>query len=756
MDPIWALGLMTGTVLDGNIDIALIKTDGDEIFEFGPYELAPYPPEVNAVIAKAVEAARAWNFEGREPALFRMAETMLTMAQANAVAAFLKKHGYAASDVGVIGLHGQTVLHRAPEEGRRGATRQLGDGAAMARHLSIDVAYDFRSADVAAGGQGAPLAAIYHAALLRHAKMVAPAAVLNLGGVGNLTWWGGGNNLISFDTGPANGPINDWMKSQIDEPMDVDGALARSGSVDEVRVQELLNHPYFSKVPPKSLDRYDFQADMADGYRPENGAALLTAFAAACVSEALRILPGRPDEIVVCGGGRKNSFLMQQIAERARVPAVSADTKGWRGDAIEAECFAYLAVRTLRGLPISFPATTGAPHPMTGGTFIKAADLPPLPEKSVKPDPATESDTETIADVRCAVVGLAGCITLSRPKSLNALTQDMVRDISDFLDACAANPAVELVIIDGEGDKAFCAGGDIRSLYEDGLAENFEGPQQFWREEYALNVKIKTFPKPFVALIDGIDMGGGVGVSCHGSHRVVTEHAKIAMPECAIGLIPDVGVSAILASTGSVGRYLALTGHRMDAADAIYAKFADYFVKREDLAALKARLIEIGDPTAIMDIAEDPGPSMLQAHQDFLDQFFAEGSAADIALKLEADETEFGQASLSAMAHASPLSAACTLAVIDELGPDAAIPDAAIPDASIKEAVQREYRFTHRALQDGELLEGIRAAVIDKDRTPNWRHQSFADVTDADIDAMTTTLGEDELSLDQDVDVSEP
>jgi anhydro-N-acetylmuramic acid kinase len=367
MQPTWAVGLMTGTVLDGNIDVALLRTDGESIERFGAYTLAPYPQEIRDTLEQTLAAARKWNFEGPEPAIFAKAEEMLTRAQSAAVQQLVESTGLNLTDIGVVGFHGQSVLHRAPQPGRIGATRQLGDGELMHRLLGVKVTYDFRSADVRAGGQGAPLAAIYHQALLRGLGTHGEVAVLNLGGVANVTYWDGADTLIAFDTGPANAPLNDFMKERGLGDMDRDGALARSGTVDEVRLADLLQHPYLSAPPPKSLDRFDFTSAMADGLDPATGAATLTAFTAAAVGKGLDLLPTRPTKLVVSGGGRHNPLIMEMLHGRAGVEAVPAEAVGWRGDAIEAECFAFLAVRVLRGLPISFPTTTGAPQPLTGG-----------------------------------------------------------------------------------------------------------------------------------------------------------------------------------------------------------------------------------------------------------------------------------------------------------------------------------------------------------------------------------------------------
>ncbi len=373
MKPQWYVGLMTGTVLDGEIDVALIRTDGEQIGEFGPYALVPYDEQINQCLRETLTEALAWGFEGPEPASFAAAERMLTLAQSDAVERTVADAGLVLGDIAAVGFHGQTVLHRAPTADRHGQTRQLGDGALMARALGRPVVFDFRSADMAAGGQGAPLSASYHAALLARIGAGSETAILNLGGVANITWHDDAGRLCSFDTGPANAPINDWMVRHGLGPMDREGRLARSGTVDEARLAALCNHPYLAAPFPKSLDRFDFGADMADGLSPADGAALLTAFVGAAVGRALDLLPRRPQRLIVCGGGRHNPALIGALADRAGVDPVLAESVGWRGDAIEAECFAFLAARRLRDLPISFPTTTGVPRPMTGGSVCQPA-----------------------------------------------------------------------------------------------------------------------------------------------------------------------------------------------------------------------------------------------------------------------------------------------------------------------------------------------------------------------------------------------
>jgi anhydro-N-acetylmuramic acid kinase len=261
------------------------------------------------------------------------------------------------------------VLHR-PDRLPAGATRQLLDGQALADRLGLTVVCDFRSADVAAGGQGAPLAPVYHAAALARVGIAPPAAFLNLGGVGNLTWWGDDGALIAFDTGPANGPINEWIEAHGHGMFDAGGAIAAAGRVDEGRLLEILDNPWFDQPPPKSLDRYDFPASLVRGMSLEDGAATLTALCAATVALGLRLLPGRPSQVVVGGGGARNPVLMAELGARCDVPLVPASTVGLNGDATEAECFAYLACRTLAGLPLSYPGTTGVAAPQTGGSVF--------------------------------------------------------------------------------------------------------------------------------------------------------------------------------------------------------------------------------------------------------------------------------------------------------------------------------------------------------------------------------------------------
>jgi len=350
----FAIGLMTGTVLDGHIDVALLKSDGENINQFGPFSLEAYDEGVVDMLKQTLDAALEWQFKGPEPEIFAVTEKLISEQQSAAVLNVLHRVGISHNEIGVIGFHGQSVLHRAAANGVAGQTRQLGDGQLMADLLGIPVVWDFRSSDIAAGGQGAPLAPVYHRALLRHAdkenRLGKNTAVLNLGGVANISWWDGQDKLIAFDTGPANAPVNDWVAQHSAGKMDVDGKYAAAGKVDEARLRECLEHPYLKANYPKSLDRFDFPATMADGFNLQDGAALLTAFSAAAVGKALDLLPARPETLVLCGGGRHNPSLVKAIERFANVVTVDADSIGLRGDAIEAECFAYLAVRVLRDL----------------------------------------------------------------------------------------------------------------------------------------------------------------------------------------------------------------------------------------------------------------------------------------------------------------------------------------------------------------------------------------------------------------------
>ncbi len=342
-----AIGLMSGTSLDG-IDAAFIETDGDDRVVAGPSLTRPYEASFRARLRAVLG--------GQGPVA--AVERELTFAHADAVRALVAEHGIAAVDV--VGFHGHTILHR-PDQRR---TWQIGDGALLASLAGAAVVADFRSADVAAGGEGAPLAPLYHAALA--SALEKPLAVLNLGGVANVTWIGE-EEILAFDTGPANALIDDWALAHTGEPCDRGGALARSGRVDRVHLRRFLAHPFFARKPPKSLDRDDFAGFVPQGLGPADGAATLTAMTAAAVARAIEHLPSPPRRWLVTGGGRHNPAHMAELAQRLGAPVEAVERVGWNGDALEAQAFAYLAVRSLEGLPLSLPGTTGVSTPMTGG-----------------------------------------------------------------------------------------------------------------------------------------------------------------------------------------------------------------------------------------------------------------------------------------------------------------------------------------------------------------------------------------------------
>jgi anhydro-N-acetylmuramic acid kinase len=356
------IGLMSGTSLDG-VDAALIETDGETIVHPGPCLTIPYDAETRALLRAALEAARGQDRAAPVPADIAEAESRLTEIHARAVQDLVQKAGPA----DLIGFHGQTILHR-PEQGW---TWQIGDGALLARVTGIDVIHDFRSADVAAGGQGAPFMPLYHAALAAGSALPKPLVVVNIGGVGNVTYIKD-ELVLAFDTGPGNAPIDDWMLRHTGQPVDRNGAFAATGHVNQAALEAMLDNPWFAKLPPKSLDRMDFGMGAVDGLSPANGAATLAAFTAASIARAAEHFPAPPATWIICGGGRHNDFLMAQLRARLKGNVLKAEGARWDGDALEAEGFAYLAMRSKRGLPLSLPTTTGVPQPMTGGVLHRS------------------------------------------------------------------------------------------------------------------------------------------------------------------------------------------------------------------------------------------------------------------------------------------------------------------------------------------------------------------------------------------------
>jgi anhydro-N-acetylmuramic acid kinase len=362
-----ALGLMSGTSLDG-VDVALIETDGRQIKALGPSGYRPYSDKERILLRQALAEAVHLPHRDARPGVLADAEHAVTIAHAEAVAAFRAQHRITCEDIDIVGFHGQTVLHR-PE---KRLTVQIGDGGALARAIHIPVMHDFRAADVAAGGQGAPFVPVYHRALAQSLEREGPIVVVNIGGVSNITYIDGNDTLIACDTGPGNALLDDFMFRVMHQPFDTEGRLAAQGRVDEAWIRRALDMPFFRLKPPKSLDRNDFASLRLGEVKPEDGAATLTALTAAAIAKIVPLLPKLPKSWIVAGGGARNLTMMRMLRERlapARVDA--ADALGWSTDAIEAQAFGFLAARGMKGLPLSYPTTTGVPLPMTGGVMAR-------------------------------------------------------------------------------------------------------------------------------------------------------------------------------------------------------------------------------------------------------------------------------------------------------------------------------------------------------------------------------------------------
>ncbi|MFC3125773.1 anhydro-N-acetylmuramic acid kinase [Pseudoroseomonas globiformis] len=358
------IGLMSGTSLDG-VDAAWVETDGRTIGRFGRRLTLPYSDDMRRALRELLDLAPTLD-PGN--ALLKTCEARLTDHHAKAVRAL-------GEEADLIGFHGQTILHQ-PAAGQPGAGRtwQIGDASSLAEATGIPVAFDFRSADVAAGGQGAPLVPVVHAAMAT--ALEKPLAIINLGGVGNITWIGRDQQLIAFDTGPANGPLDDWLFRKTGQAFDLDGRLALSGRVDPFVLKHLSNHPFLRIAPPKSLDRQDFHDAIRsaglEALSAADGAATLVGFVVHCVAATLPHLPEAPQQWLVTGGGRRNVAIMQALAKELPAPVLSVDDVGWDGDALEAQAFGVLAARVKLGLPLTFPGTTGVPKPLTGGRIVAA------------------------------------------------------------------------------------------------------------------------------------------------------------------------------------------------------------------------------------------------------------------------------------------------------------------------------------------------------------------------------------------------
>ncbi len=368
-----AIGLMSGTSLDG-VDAAFLETDGEKIYRFGPGLTIPYTAQERSTISTAIQQALNWRFNGVPPNAFAEAEHVVDMVHINAIDGLMKKHPEWARHLNLIGYHGQTVLH-APKLGeQKGQTLQLGRGHVLAEKFGVPCVYDFRVDDVRAGGQGAPLAPVYHQALVRKAKLEGPVLVLNLGGVANFTLVDG-DDLDATDTGPANGLLDQWMQLH-GRDYDLGGQCGWQGQVDFDLVHRWAAMDVYQRPMPRSFDRYDFNVlDEMKGMSLEDGAATLSALTAITIKDCLKKASQRPGKIIVCGGGRHNQTLLEMLSLEIGSSVITADEVGWNSDMIEAEAFAHLAARHMAGLPISFPETTGVSRPITGGKVFYPASI---------------------------------------------------------------------------------------------------------------------------------------------------------------------------------------------------------------------------------------------------------------------------------------------------------------------------------------------------------------------------------------------
>jgi anhydro-N-acetylmuramic acid kinase len=362
-----AIGLMSGTSMDG-VDVALIETDGESIQTFGPAAGYRYEPPERQLLLEALDWAKGLLRRDDRSGVLAIAEALVTEKHANSVKAFAETHGIDLRTVDIVGFHGQTVIHR-PD---RGLTVQLGDGRSLSAALGVPVAYDFRAADIAAGGQGAPLVPIFHRALALRSGLTLPAAFVNIGGIANVTYVaeGGPDHLIAFDAGPGNCLLDDWAMRHTGQPIDRDARLALSGTVDRGLLAGLIAHPFFAAPPPKSLDRAAFSLEPLAALSPADGAATLTAFTVAGIAAATRHFKVPPASWIVAGGGAHNPYIVEGLRRVLGSGMMTADQAGFSADFLEAQAFAYLAARTIHNLPSSFPGTTGVREPVVGGVVV--------------------------------------------------------------------------------------------------------------------------------------------------------------------------------------------------------------------------------------------------------------------------------------------------------------------------------------------------------------------------------------------------
>lgn len=370
-----AIGLMSGTSMDG-IDVALLRTDGDRLVERGPAAGYAYEAGFRDRLKQGLNEAKSITSRKQRPGSLTALEQDLTLRHAEAIEAFLKKNNISREDVDVIGFHGQTVLHR-PDEA---LTVQIGDGSLLARETGIDVVYDMRANDMEHGGQGAPLIPAYHAALARGAAataaLVAPVVFVNIGGISNLTFIGADDGLVAYDSGPGNTLIDQWVEAHAGIPFDQGGMIASEGAVLPDLAQRYLLNPFFSATTRRSLDRNDFAPPQGLDASLEDGARTLAYVTAAAIVKSARHLPATPRTYIVCGGGRLNPVIMRDLASEAKVhgaDVLAAEAVGFNGDSMEAEAWAYLAVRSLEALPLTYPGTTGVRRPVSGGTLARGS-----------------------------------------------------------------------------------------------------------------------------------------------------------------------------------------------------------------------------------------------------------------------------------------------------------------------------------------------------------------------------------------------
>ncbi len=369
------LGFMTGTSLDG-VDMAVLETDGEAQLAFGPWAELPMPAQTRTILEASIKAALSWARGEAEPAIFDEARRAIVDCHFQAASEFLTRNQLDFSDFDALGVHGQTVLHERPKNGVKGRTIQLFDGQAFANLTGVPVVCDFRQADIEAGGEAAPLMPVYHQALVQNAGLDLPLVVVNLGGVANITAISD-RGLVAMDTGPANGLMDQWMRRHDRGDFDHEGRIAASGQVHANIVAAYMAHDYFKAAAPKSLDRYDFNLQAIEGLCFEDGLATLSAFTLQSLLAGIGLAGVTPETVILAGGGRHNRHLVSQIkAALAPAKVLLAEDLNWRGGALEAEGFAYMAVRSLKGLPISFPGTTGVKAPLTGGRISYPKNRP--------------------------------------------------------------------------------------------------------------------------------------------------------------------------------------------------------------------------------------------------------------------------------------------------------------------------------------------------------------------------------------------